>query len=263
MWLEQYLSCFLNGKKENSIVPDAVIKWHKDFSDREKFVMCIGGLIHDVGKAGDLDFSQFSAYENFQKKDGFIYFFTKLNHERIGFEYIMYDIDDKLVFKKGYTKVNGTSFDFKKLFEEFGLTKKEQIEVALLIASHRMFNECVMRNDVDAKNVIQRLKNLVAETKSDFDVDRQFIKKMILVNIADICATYFPLEKEVKSFVFGKSTICKAVRIYSAKDEETRKELEQIEQQSKIIMTKVNDLFFDLDEKYEVHVGAEILAVAA
>ena len=88
-------------------------KWEKGI-DRDKFLklLVIAALLHDIGKAGDLE------YAYFEKKD----------HPMRSFEYI-------LGLKKYFINKDAV-FDFQKLFEQLGLPDDDRKFVAIMAGMH-------------------------------------------------------------------------------------------------------------------------------
>jgi hypothetical protein len=166
IWVEQYLSLWLTGEAYR--ISGEFVKLGKIFSERDKLILSISGLLHDVGKAGDLDWLKLNPTkdncvmsESYYMLDGYVWYFTKKDHDKLGFDLIMHDIGDKNFYKKGYAKVNGVSFDFKNLFKELNINESEQKIIAVLVGSHRFFEVHFFDESIGYESIIKHdLRNL-------------------------------------------------------------------------------------------------------
>lgn len=214
LWAEQYLSrwaCGMGKDATNSWIFPLIEK----LTEREKYILAIAGLLHDVGKAGDPDCSK---YQSFYKKDTIIYYFSKKDHERIGFDYVMHDVLGSDRYKCGYRMVDGTSYNLGDLLHEFGLNKDEQCFVAVLIGSHKIFSDlyCDVEkkgNEAAYKVAKKKLKELL-DAAGCLETDH-VVDMVVLITVADLYATYYPLEDNGLSLVFGTYKVCKKVHDFT------------------------------------------------
>lgn len=212
MWAEQYLSRWAMGKdKEMAWVQ----QWMADFTEREKALVALAGLLHDIGKAGDPDCSK---YKSYYREGQFIFYFTKKGHEDLGFMYVMHDVDDALRYKPGYLKVNGRPFNMKRLFDELGVTEQERRLIAVLIGSHKYFSTLLHKGAmrVDQEHFLEKTQKLVRESGLKISLNKKLVSMVMVLNIADLCAAYFPVDRPGPSLVFGKFMLCKKVHDFPA-----------------------------------------------
>lgn len=210
-WVERYLSRWAYGRGKNSET-SYIFPLMEKLTHRQKELLAFAGALHDIGKAGDPDCSK---YESFYKKEGFIYYFSKKDHERIGFEYILHDVLNKEHFSQAYLKVDGKPYSFDLLFNQFKFTKQEQLIIAVLVGSHRIFSELFFnlekKGDFTAYDIAaKKLKNLIIRAACG-QVDH-LIDMVVLLAMADLYGTYYPLEFDEPSLIFEKAPICKKVR---------------------------------------------------
>lgn len=214
LWAEQYLSrwaCGMGKDATNSWIFPLIEK----LTERERYLLAVAGLLHDVGKAGDPDCSK---YQSFYKKDNLIYYFSKKDHERIGFDYIMHDVIGSELYKRGYIKVDGTAYRLDVLLNELGLDKREQCLIAVLVGSHKIFSDlyCDVEkkgNDAAYKGAKRKLKELL-DAAGCLETDN-VINMVVLVTVADLHATYYPLEDDGESLVFGRYKACKKIHDFA------------------------------------------------
>ncbi len=208
MWVEQNLSRWAMGQDKPM---DWVQQWMVDFTEREKYLVALAGLLHDIGKAGDPDCSKYALYRN----DGdFISYYSKKGHEYTGFTYIMHDIGNAVQFKQGYLKKNGQPFNLKLLFDELHVIDQEQRLIAVLIGSHNLFSELVMKPKTAESNekiLIEKVKKLFCEAGLAPEVTEKILSMIMVMNIADLYSTFFPVEQPGPSLVFGSFILCKLV----------------------------------------------------
>ena len=86
--------------------------WVKGLSKRDRDLAIFAALLHDIGKAGDLDFT----------------FYTKPDHEIKGLEY--------LLRQKTFYLAHGKTFDFVKFFKYLGISEEEIKIISILVGCH-------------------------------------------------------------------------------------------------------------------------------
>jgi hypothetical protein len=148
--------------------------WSEDLTKHDCKLATLAGLLHDIGKGGDLDFS----------------FYTKPEHPSIGQKYIL--------GIKPYLLKNKTTFDFKKLFKSLKLSESDKKLVSLLVGAHHAFGD-VLKEIPDSvfsitssdlkphlKKFIQKLKSCAALANYTKPIDTRVLKLAFLVSAADV-----------------------------------------------------------------------------
>lgn len=144
--------------------------WVKGLASSWKKVTILSGLLHDVGKAGDLNFS----------------YNAKKYHPRTGFEYLL---NKRPYFVNSALK----RFNFDRLFKELGLTEEERKVVAILTGIHWDFGGIIVKGIAKGhskpklfKLFLDKLRYLAQEAGyRGGTVDADLLKMAILVGAAD------------------------------------------------------------------------------
>jgi hypothetical protein len=178
MWTEQWISTWAEQNRGP----------FQGLTEREKTVLAFAGLIHDVGKAGDV-----------QR----LIYYRVLDHERIGFEFVMQGIQPGCSYKNKYQTVAGKSFPFDDLFKELCFSLEEQKQVAILIALHSAFTGVLMKGIEDTHLGV--FAKLLFDTAHEAGcvLSESLIQMVMAINIADVRAVYYPVEQG-SSRVFGQ-----------------------------------------------------------
>ncbi len=144
--------------------------WVKGLAHSWKKVTILAGLLHDIGKAGDLKL----------KYD------SKKYHPRAGFEYLLnkrpYFIDSTL-----------KQFDFNALFKELKLSEEERKVVAILTGVHWDFGGIIVKGIAEGhpklktfKIFLDKLRDLAQEAGyRNGTVDIALLRMAILIGAAD------------------------------------------------------------------------------
>ncbi len=144
--------------------------WVKGLNPKWEKVTILAALLHDVGKAGDLNFT----------------YKTKKFHPQAGFYYLL---DKRPYFLS--KKLNKYNFD--ELFAEIGLTQEERKVVAILSGVHWDFGGIVLRGLAQGKpkkklfdSYLSKIKDLAVEANyHNGTVDEKLLKMAILIGAAD------------------------------------------------------------------------------
>jgi len=91
--------------------------WLKGIDSSERRLMVLAAFMHDIGKAGDLQFE----------------YGTKINHPRVGFEYIM--------GRRPFYVSEGETWDIQEWIKHHKLTEDEIKTLAVLVGMHQEFGK--------------------------------------------------------------------------------------------------------------------------
>jgi len=166
---------------------------------RQLEIMFFAGLIHDCGKAGVGSKPQSFKRDIFKIDEDKIKFISKYDHEMIGFNFI-------LGFKK-YKTVNDTSFNFNELCKELGLNDNEKKIVAILVGSHKWFDDVYARDlfaqpregtkIVKPERFIENIFELAKKAKLPKELQNEdLIRMACILTLADNFAVLFDCEKQ-------------------------------------------------------------------
>lgn len=157
-------------------------RWPEEIDNINKLIklLIISGLLHDIGKGGDLEYI----------------FFEKKDHPSRGFDYI-------LEFQPYFTNETDT-FSFKKLFEELNFSENERKFVAIMAGMHHELGT-IMRGPgtryntrLDNKHlcekILKKLDHFIQTSKyMGGNVNRkskaykQLVCCICLISAADVC----------------------------------------------------------------------------
>jgi len=183
MWVEQALAQFIQKK---SFWCDGLV-----LSNREKEILALAAFLHDIGKAGDLNF----------------FFETKKMHPEMGADYI--------AGKRDYILKNGTIFNFDAFFSDQDISTEERKIITLLVHASHWFGSTVMVQCWQAsqsqceqffENYISGLEKFLPER-----VDKKIVSMAIFITAADAKGTQE--SKGETSIIFPEPRKIKAVRI--------------------------------------------------
>lgn len=136
--------------------------WVTDLTQREIELAFLGALLHDIGKAGDLE-------QSYKQKH---------NHPHSGFEYI--------VQKRPYKVSTTRTFDFNKMFAQLGITKEEQKIIAILVGCHYKFGN-YMQQKITKKDYLDAILHYALQVNYDpKKITTALVKMAILVSAADV-----------------------------------------------------------------------------
>ncbi len=136
--------------------------WCDDLNQEDIKIAFISALLHDIGKAGDLQ-------ESYKQKH---------SHPEDGFQY--------LIHKKPYKIDKNTSFDFKQMFAAFNIDESTQKKIAILVGSHYKFGD-YMQKKISKKEFMDTILRCAKQAGYDTKkIDSKLIKQAILVSAADV-----------------------------------------------------------------------------
>ncbi len=147
---------------------DSDDQWVKDIDKNDLKNAFIAALLHDVGKAGDLE----------------VTFYTKPAHPQTGFEY--------LTNQKDYLFDKSQKFDFEKMFDSLKISQEDRKLIAILAGIHEDFGKRVLAKykKEDSKlfeAFIEKLQTLVKATNyNNGKADARLLRLALLISAADV-----------------------------------------------------------------------------
>ena len=169
-------------------------------NQREKEVVCLAALLHDIGKAGRKDFFTKEHHKLFyvvtKGSNGCvknIKYTQDFDHEHpdVGFKYAAQPLLKKIILdSENYFYINqqGTSepFDMALLYEQLGLTVKEQQICSILIGMHYEFGSFEM-GEITAAQFFNKLQTYVTQVNYNSGIiDEDIVRLSILIQVADV-----------------------------------------------------------------------------
>lgn len=160
MWVAQVIEQWFD--EEN--------KWVDGLTVLDKRVMVIAGYLHDIGKAGDLEYV----------------YYDKPNHPMDGMYYLLGD--------KVFYSSSGCAFDFQEWFALNDVSHDDQKIIALLAGAHWDFGGIVLKGLQQGKNqhtvfnlFLERLQMLAHTVEyNQGRVDERLVRMAMLINAADV-----------------------------------------------------------------------------
>lgn len=191
---------------------DPKIDLREGLSEREKYILNVTGLIHDIGKAGEPNYKHpdpdpKQQSKNYQKDDGKIAYISKDGHARLGFEFIAGSLEKDSSYPK-YEMVDGSTFDFKNLLGELFLEENERKIVAILIGAHQIYDGVIAsflekkfgdnRYQDDKPKTVETFLRELKKLADDIDLPRELfnknlIQQVLVITIAVKLGVFFGL----------------------------------------------------------------------
>jgi len=208
IWTSQILGRWTRNVGD-PLLHDVIEILVKPLSPRDCYLVEVAGLVHDIGKAGDLDITK---YEKTTRQGDLIYYFSRDNHERIGFEYIIHDLPSmQSKISRRYQKIDGEYINFYNLFTRMGISEEEQKVIAILVGSHKTFSlELSKPFEQLLKNTIATINSLAAEIHYIPENFNKLLAMVVLVQIADAYATFFSITTPGPSSLFDNDLVVSA-----------------------------------------------------
>lgn len=153
-----------------------------DASDRR--IMTIAAFMHDIGKAGDLEYN----------------YLVKPTHPRVGFEYI-------LGKRKYYLNSNGSTYNFNRWCKHMDIKDQDRATLAVLVGMHQEFGKVlsVMKQNKISTTVLfnQFITDLETYTyEANYNggmPDERIMRMSIALCRADLHGM-FPVDQPIKEF---------------------------------------------------------------
>lgn len=144
--------------------------WVENLAANRSIIM-LGGLLHDIGKAGDFDF----------------FYSSKHSHPCDGFAYLWQQRPFKLE--------DGSNFNFKALYRELSISHQEQQLLAIFVAMHWEFG-LIMKNmqnnpnttlDQECQLYLKKLRHYCNKTNFNNGIPtKRLLRSCIAISAADV-----------------------------------------------------------------------------
>ncbi len=224
---------------DDSFLHDIIAILLQPLAARDCYLVEVAGLVHDIGKAGDLDITK---YEKTTRQGDIIYYFSRDNHERIGFEYIVHDLPSMQgKIARAYQKIDGDHINFYNLFTKLEISEEEQKVIAILVGAHKTLSlmlhepfEKVLKNTIAT---IHSLADEIDYIPQDFN---KLLSMVALVQLADAYATFFPVTSPGPSSLFNTDLIVPAPR--PPNDQVIQRVMTKLLPQAKQFIKAITDL---------------------
>ena len=178
---------------------------------REKKIIPIAALLHDIGKAGRVELFDENNTHGYKVcmtdnnvVDHISYYSDSQEHVLNGFQYLAgHFLNNKKsnFLSKNYRLNNGKIFDFYTMFKELSIDENEQKLIAILVGMHYEFGNFV-QNIITEQQFLEKLQNFVqAVNYNNNVVNDRLVQLCVLVQVADVqgltpvswcCNSFFP-----------------------------------------------------------------------
>lgn len=170
-------------------------------TQREKEVIALAALLHDIGKAGRKELFDHTHpklhYDVIRNQDGsvanIIYYQDRQEHPHISFEYAAKSLiakDDTHANEDYYIINKGTGtlscFDMSQLYNQLGITIEEQKIIAILLGIHYEFGN-YKHGKITAHTFLAILEDLAKAVGYNHGIlDEQIVRLAIVIQAADV-----------------------------------------------------------------------------
>ena len=162
-----------------------------NFSKRDKELLSLAALLHDIGKAGRSDLFggthptlQYRvAIDDSGKPVKITYTSDHEEHVAIGFDYLT-DLWAPLEQGRQFFSSRGIPLSFQPLFTQLNVTLDEQKIVAILVGMHYSFGR-ILRGDMSFDDFLKELKRY-AQFICYGAIDERLLRLAVLVQVADV-----------------------------------------------------------------------------
>lgn len=114
--------------------------WVKDIDPKDRTLLTIAGFMHDIGKAGDLEYN----------------YSVKRTHPRAGFEYI-------LGKRKYLLDSSGATYNFDEWLAHMNITQEDKAALAVLIGMHQEFGIMLRNMKNNPETALQGINTFIAD----------------------------------------------------------------------------------------------------
>lgn len=213
---------------------------------REVYLLEVAGLIHDIGKAGDLAFEK---YPDVIRNGDTIFYCSRTGHERLGFEYILHDMPWAHDNYRAYQMIDGTYFNFHDFFHTLNISDDEQKVVAILVGGHGLLRDYVFASTPETivqkvHALVDALNVLVCEAGYSKGITRALMSMWLLLQFADTYTSIFPVSDSCATALFAKDFIVVSPHLYPEDDARARVYLSQLFPKLERAVHILNEMFF-------------------
>lgn len=226
IWTAQMLGRWVRNNEQPALVKEVIAELVGFLSPRGCYLLEIAGIVHDIGKAGDLAIEK---YPGATRVNDTIYYPVRPNHERIGFEYILHDLPSiKGKYGRAYQMLDGSHYDFYRLFKNFGIDEEEMKIIALLVGLHdtiwshilNPFNPADKSLEMIAYEILEETNALTLQAEFKPGCTRALLIMSILLQLADAFAKYYPVTTAGESSFFDAQLIVPSPHPYLEDNEQ-------------------------------------------
>lgn len=220
IWTAQMLGQWARGCEQpmKSCLP--VKELFATLSERDIFLLEVAGIVHDIGKAGDLALEK---YPGTVRIGDIIQYCFRNGHERIGFEYILHDMPWIQGPYRPYQMVDGTYFNFYDFFHSLGINDEEQKMIAILVGGHAFLRDHVFNVPLDT--IAQRIPALIGgvnalaqEVGYSKGVTPALLRMWLLLQFADTYTAFFPVKEHCATALFRQDFIVASPHLHPEDD---------------------------------------------
>lgn len=165
------------------------------FSERDKELLNLAALIHDIGKAGrkelfnathkDLRYHVVTDNHS-HKATSVVYTHDAKEHVQVGFEYIA-ELFYPIETRQQYTLASSMPMSIQPLFHQLNISLEEQKVIAILVGMHYDFG-MIKAGNLTVQDYLNNLKRY-AKIVDYKTVDEKLLRLAVLIQVADVIGT--------------------------------------------------------------------------
>lgn len=158
--------------------------WLKGIDKNDRRLMTIAAFMHDIGKAGDLDYN----------------FLVKPTHPRVGFEYI-------LGTRKYRLNEKGDTYDFDAWCHHMNIKDQDRATLAVLVGMHQEFGKVLNAMKKDPTSTVSEFNKFISDLETySYEAhynggmpDERIMRMCLALCRADLHGM-FPVDQSIKDF---------------------------------------------------------------